>query len=368
MAGTMTDVSFDVGVANRFISSLSKSLQALCHGCMDFDSGIEIVGYININIDSGSKIDYVLNEKVLKSQDNSMTFVSNSFMAKKDKPKQLRDGVCSPVPELMQQAQYSSNYGSPRNLHERHYSPKMSYQSHQYSHFRGARKRMLPGGQRDWRTQSRKYLKTSNTEQMYHPDPSAQSSSQHFLPPQSSHFPSSVTQQSTESSIIQSTANIKTEMDDHSHCITNPEEAAGQTSEQVLFKQDPDAAVPSAEESQSGCSKSEQITASQDCYPHPQTSTQENSTMPLSQKDSEINNFSQDVPENSSNAEQSFETREESMPGTSSYNNAESDTFYSQTANNDNLDSSKQSVDFECIEIDDDEEEDFQAMFGDTRE
>ncbi|CAG5135202.1 unnamed protein product, partial [Candidula unifasciata] len=95
----MPELQIDLAVANRFISSLSKSLQALCHGCMDFDSGIEIVGYININIDSGSKVDYVLNEKVLKSTTNSMTFVSNSFLAKKEQPKQTRDGACSPIPQ-----------------------------------------------------------------------------------------------------------------------------------------------------------------------------------------------------------------------------------------------------------------------------
>lgn len=112
----MPEHQIDVSIANRFISSLSKSLQALCHGCMDFDNGIEIIGYINVNIDSGSKVDYVLNEKVMKSTTNSMTFVSNSFLAKKEQQKQTRDGACSPVPQL--QASYSphmhgAHVGSP---------------------------------------------------------------------------------------------------------------------------------------------------------------------------------------------------------------------------------------------------------------
>ena len=95
----MASVSLDSTVANRFISSLSKSLQALCHGCMDFESGIEIVGYINVNVDCGNKIDYVLNEKVNRSVDNAMTFVSNSFLAQKNPIKQYRDQSCSPVQE-----------------------------------------------------------------------------------------------------------------------------------------------------------------------------------------------------------------------------------------------------------------------------
>jgi len=67
---------------------------------MEFENGIEIVGFINVNVDCNNRVDYVLNEKIQKSTNNSMTFVSNSFLAKKDLPKQTRDGSCSPVPEL----------------------------------------------------------------------------------------------------------------------------------------------------------------------------------------------------------------------------------------------------------------------------
>jgi len=104
----MSELHIDPIVANRFISSLSKSLQALCHGCMEFDSGIEIGGHLYIKIDYESKVDYVLDEKVEKSQDNSMKFVSNSFLAKKDKPKQTLDGSCSPIHELQQPASLNS--------------------------------------------------------------------------------------------------------------------------------------------------------------------------------------------------------------------------------------------------------------------
>ena len=129
-------MSIDMDVANRFISSLSKSLQALCHGCMEFDSRIEIMGYINVNIDCGSKVDYVLNEKVQKGHNNSMTFVSNSFLAKKDQNKSNRDGVCSPIQEL-QFASYPHSsghrdmldhqYGTTQRSHSQFSTPYSQY-------------------------------------------------------------------------------------------------------------------------------------------------------------------------------------------------------------------------------------------------
>ncbi|XP_059151168.1 zinc finger protein 652-A-like isoform X5 [Physella acuta] len=142
----------DVAVANRFITSLSKSLQALCHGCMDFDSGIEIIGYINVNIDSGSKVDYVLNEKVLKSTTNSMTFVSNSFLAKKEQNKHTRDGACSPVAELASPPPFQSRlrgtfHGS---------LPRSSVPFHQSYGIRGSQKRTA-AMDRDWRISPKKH-------------------------------------------------------------------------------------------------------------------------------------------------------------------------------------------------------------------
>ena len=134
----MPDLPFDVTVANRFISSLSKSLQALCHGCMDFDSGVEIVGYINVNIDCGSKVDYVLNEKVSKSTNNSMTFVSNSFLAKKDQPKQTRDGACSPVLHFGSQSHTASPYHRVRGFSHGSWSRSGYHGAHFH---RGAQKR-----------------------------------------------------------------------------------------------------------------------------------------------------------------------------------------------------------------------------------
>ncbi|XP_059147013.1 uncharacterized protein LOC131934879 isoform X2 [Physella acuta] len=67
--------------ANKFISALVKSLQTLCHGYVEFNDGIEIIGHLYLNIDSGSSFDYVVKEKVCKNAENSTVFVSKSFQA-----------------------------------------------------------------------------------------------------------------------------------------------------------------------------------------------------------------------------------------------------------------------------------------------
>ncbi|CAG5133398.1 unnamed protein product [Candidula unifasciata] len=67
--------------ANKFISALVKALQTLCHGYVEFNDGIEIIGHIYLNIDSGSSFDYVVKEKLCKNAENSTMFVSKSFQA-----------------------------------------------------------------------------------------------------------------------------------------------------------------------------------------------------------------------------------------------------------------------------------------------
>lgn len=67
--------------ANKFISALVKALQTLCHGYVEFNDGIEIIGHIYLNIDSGSSFDYVVKEKLSKNAENSTVFVSKSFQA-----------------------------------------------------------------------------------------------------------------------------------------------------------------------------------------------------------------------------------------------------------------------------------------------
>ena len=79
----------DFESSSKFISSLAKFLQSLCNGYVEFNNGVEVIGHIYINVDTGKKIDYVLNEKVCKTDENSVTFISNSFHAQPaEKPKE----------------------------------------------------------------------------------------------------------------------------------------------------------------------------------------------------------------------------------------------------------------------------------------
>jgi hypothetical protein len=73
--------TMDADLAARFISTLTKSLQAVLHGCLDCTKDIELGGYVFLRIDSTQRVDYVLNEKMEKNDVNSMTFHSNSFHA-----------------------------------------------------------------------------------------------------------------------------------------------------------------------------------------------------------------------------------------------------------------------------------------------
>ncbi|XP_076460666.1 uncharacterized protein LOC143293570 [Babylonia areolata] len=81
----------DEDSSTKFIGSLTKFLQSLCNGYVEFQKGVELVGHIYLSIDTGEKVDYILHEKVNKNDENSVTFVSNSFHAQpqnKDKTKE----------------------------------------------------------------------------------------------------------------------------------------------------------------------------------------------------------------------------------------------------------------------------------------
>ncbi|XP_076464937.1 uncharacterized protein LOC143296799 isoform X1 [Babylonia areolata] len=65
--------------AVKFISSLVKSLQMVCHGFMEFSDNIEIIGHINLRIDNRQKFDYIVNEQVSKQGGESTVFLSNSY-------------------------------------------------------------------------------------------------------------------------------------------------------------------------------------------------------------------------------------------------------------------------------------------------
>lgn len=65
--------------SDKFVACLVKSLQMLCHGYMEFDDNIEIIGHLNIRIDNSQKLDYIVNEQVSKRGGESTLFHSNSY-------------------------------------------------------------------------------------------------------------------------------------------------------------------------------------------------------------------------------------------------------------------------------------------------
>ncbi|XP_025094380.1 uncharacterized protein LOC112564035 isoform X22 [Pomacea canaliculata] len=70
----------DSDTASRFVSSLVKSIQALCNGYIDFSTSIEVVGHIHLRIDHNHKFNYVLSEEVSKSvNEGSTIFSSHSY-------------------------------------------------------------------------------------------------------------------------------------------------------------------------------------------------------------------------------------------------------------------------------------------------
>ncbi|XP_076461345.1 uncharacterized protein LOC143293889 isoform X4 [Babylonia areolata] len=78
--GDLVNIKMDGDKASRFVSSLVKSIQALCNGYIDFSSSIEVIGHIHLNIDRSVKLDYVLTEEVSKSvSEGSTLFASHSY-------------------------------------------------------------------------------------------------------------------------------------------------------------------------------------------------------------------------------------------------------------------------------------------------
>ncbi|XP_005104503.1 zinc finger and BTB domain-containing protein 49 isoform X28 [Aplysia californica] len=393
----MPELPLDVAVANRFISSLSKSLQALCHGCMDFDSGIEIVGYINVNIDCGSKVDYVLNEKVLKSTTNSMTFVSNSFLAKKDQPKQTRDGSCSPVAELQVQSFPSSSrhrgaHPYPGALHHRSAFPYS--QTHA---LRGAQKRAWSGMERDWRASPRKHSRGGRgSYPLPHEQPYGGSSSHtSSFETQSSQVPST-----SDSSFLQpeipvsnSGVNIKKELFDSEDQSGAGQSEAGVAGEseggngdssldsKLNIKADPDA-VPESEGDPSAGPSEDANTDLKDTFlqqsgedaeqPEPGDSAQdaegEFPSFDMAQSESAADNGQTMSEDTTAGAEQTDDNvTAENSEAPAEYDEAGDDMSYPQSSYAEQGEGSGDGGQFEVIEIDD-EDEDVQAMFGDAQD
>ena len=61
-----------------FVAKLAKALQMLCHGYLEYNSTIEIIGHINLRIDN-QKFDYIVNEQVSRQGGDSTYFQSNSY-------------------------------------------------------------------------------------------------------------------------------------------------------------------------------------------------------------------------------------------------------------------------------------------------
>ncbi|XP_050397379.1 polycystic kidney disease protein 1-like 3 isoform X15 [Patella vulgata] len=91
-------MSTDEKSANQFISALVKNLQAVCHGHVDFDKNVKVVGHLYLTVDSNSEFNYIVNEKVSKSDESSTTFISKSFYATDPQQKTPKKNLDRPLP------------------------------------------------------------------------------------------------------------------------------------------------------------------------------------------------------------------------------------------------------------------------------
>ena len=101
-------IKMDSDSSTKFIGSLTKFLQSLCNGYVEFQKGVELVGHIYLSIDTGEKVDYILHERVSKNDENSVSFVSNSYHAqpfkgseKMSDKKDARGSVSSDEDDIM---------------------------------------------------------------------------------------------------------------------------------------------------------------------------------------------------------------------------------------------------------------------------
>ncbi|ESO95019.1 hypothetical protein LOTGIDRAFT_232155, partial [Lottia gigantea] len=91
-------VSLEEKSANQFISALVKNLQAVCHGNVDFDKNVKVVGHLFLTVDSATEFNYIVNEKVSKSDESSTTFISKSFYATDPQQKTPKKNLDRPLP------------------------------------------------------------------------------------------------------------------------------------------------------------------------------------------------------------------------------------------------------------------------------
>lgn len=384
----MAEFHIDVAVANRFISSLSKSLQALCHGCMDFDSGIEIGGHIYVKIDCESKADYVLDEKVEKSTDNSMKFVSNSFLAVKDKSKPTRDGACSPVQELQipvmqpssynQRAPHHQYMGNQQHINKSPYS----YNSHSQGQ-RGGHKRGWSGTHRDWRTSPKKPFR-NNQNPLPQQQPSSysnQSASQTTASHNTSHHdPSTSSHLQHDTPVLKSTGNTSAPVNVKQEFLNSD---SAQTSSLATESVDTDSvnsnlnikSEPStnlkSEENANAASES----GDQNFLQQPNEGDHHRDNEASSHGQGESDGPPQDSANNGDSANVNKSDKNDDMLGAESsgfpleYDMADSEAGYSQSGHGGEEEGDQSGFgedQFDVIEIGD-EDEDMQAMFGDNQ-
>ncbi|KAK7481242.1 hypothetical protein BaRGS_00027502 [Batillaria attramentaria] len=101
--------TIDEEAASKFINALIKSVQTLCHGYLDFDTGIEIIGHINLSVDKIGSLDYILKEKVCRNDENSTLFISNSFHAHPKSEQPVKPKNSQPESQVVQRRQSSDS-------------------------------------------------------------------------------------------------------------------------------------------------------------------------------------------------------------------------------------------------------------------
>ena len=71
----------DYSTSTKFISSLSKTIQSLCHGYVNFTASVQLTGRLYLNVDESKSIEYYVDEKLCKTDHNKVVLKSNSFHA-----------------------------------------------------------------------------------------------------------------------------------------------------------------------------------------------------------------------------------------------------------------------------------------------
>ncbi|KAK6174553.1 hypothetical protein SNE40_017804 [Patella caerulea] len=130
--------------ANQFISALVKNLQAVCHGHVDFDKNVKVVGHLYLTVDSNSEFNYIVNEKVSKSDESSTTFISKSFYATDPQQKTPKKNVDRPLPPPTPNVLGKTRYDISVDLTDDHPPSAMGGGRYQMGQQRGQFSR--PGG------------------------------------------------------------------------------------------------------------------------------------------------------------------------------------------------------------------------------